>query len=1361
MDSSVVQQDVDVPDIVQEKLMEAVELVSSGQRSSEAFQAIQTLLSSLGYAEFLNAVVGSPDEDEVMVILRKDRQYKSAVNHALADVQAAFDFLHICGYDTQFSRLHDILNQRYSKRGSLKSFWGELKSLQASQIASWRKGNWDLNNRARRHNESEINSENHDDPFSDNDPARRIVLPLRDSNLLFGVCDDRGILKPGQCYVNVVLPNGMTRTLKGRVAVMRNPCYHPGDIVLLEAVDLEQFHHIHNTLVFNTTGDRPDADKCSGGDLDGDRFLVIWDSEVVADLKPCPAFNYLPEELTKCIFDTIRKLGVIPKQPINRAGNGKRRHNEGDDGNDGVSTSEMIDYLVFHEAKDTMVARINALLLDFQKFEYRESDKSILTREELINLLTALFSASVDSMSGIDVETMIRAVQREIAKNRTSELSPFRKLHDDCIKNTDATAQFTKLYERKSGVLFPLFEASVMEDPGWSHPNFVEDFVPNPKGSYAKLTERLLNVGKRIRKQEVSSLLTAEMMGVLQAHLDDNAFIECVKVITALENSINRALDEFQAQELIEISISENVSLFEKCHQQQIEFEKLFNRHASFGRVMRSVCDLVESRRQSGTGDMAVHMSVSKILSNEIDMLKSELPIYSSRNELMDCIESNRVVLITSATGSGKSTCTPNFVANELFFQGNLSPSKQIIVAQPRRNATTSLAQRLAQSRKSALGAEVGSHIGRSRARVNTDRTFLRCVTYGILLLYAQKDPELRDYSVIILDEVHESSSDLYFLFAILKKALMTNKELKVILMSATPDMDKIITFFDECEVVSVEGRTYEVEEFFEGQLSLNPAIYVEAAIAKCIEVHEHFPLNENPDILIFLPTKKDIDEAVHRLRVETPMKNLHVFPLHSKMSEVKKRFILNRSPIHEWDTLLKSDRDYDYPELGLVPEAVENLDFVEWQLDQGGLRNQLDVKIPDVKNDTQRRAIFCTNIAETSLTIPAIGYVIDTGLQFTVEVSPIMKITDCKLQPTTRASAQQRKGRAGRLGPGKCFRLYSADTAEDFANQMYTSPKDFDIHLLRIVDIFGDLLTYPWFKAPRDSEIGWCWSILNESNFAEHDDKECKQIILPDGSLAMELCRWEVSSDMALFLIRIWRSPLATERIRLQCATIAAFLSFGTASIFKPKFRYALFVGMGEVEEFPTIGDYPLPSSFCKANIFIAWLKREPEDRRVFCEKMGLFSYGMESINEIRNNILKTMENRQDVLAQGCTASRVEMDEEAVEMDAFSRQNFILGHLAAGCFTKLGLVINNGDQIAFVNNDDRSVAKIDRSESNIFHPVWSCKLVLFHSIRRQANCPWERFIVSHIDPLPWEWPRDIPSSFLQRYISHFPEIPD
>ncbi|KAI8849500.1 hypothetical protein BC829DRAFT_182854 [Chytridium lagenaria] len=272
------------------------------------------------------------------------------------------------------------------------------------------------------------------------------------------------------------------------------------------------------------------------------------------------------------------------------------------------------------------------------------------------------------------------------------------------------------------------------------------------------------------------------------------------------------------------------------------------------------------------------------------------------------------------------------------------------------------LAERLAQSRDTMLGQAVGSHIGRSRARVNKDKTIINCTTYGILLHYARMDPMFMNYSVIILDEVHEDSPELYFLFSIVRKALKVNRELKVILMSAMVDSDKISGFFEKCDVIEVSGRSHPIEEFYEGSLSTDEMTYTSLAIEKALELHTTTPMDDNPDILVFLPLSKPIEDCAAlfseraRQKIGDAARNIFAFGLHSGVPDEDKRFILKRGRIEEWGEIQRraaAAEEGDSDVEGGVKDVFGDKGI--WAGEGNSLNDTLSRIINDVSNPTRK----------------------------------------------------------------------------------------------------------------------------------------------------------------------------------------------------------------------------------------------------------------------------------------------------------------------------------------------------------------------------------------------------------------------
>ncbi|KAJ3349118.1 hypothetical protein HDU83_000739 [Entophlyctis luteolus] len=1315
----------------------AVLSYSKPGRSQSLNAQVLVLLMERG----LTAELNIRPNNRTQIVLQKDSRYKSAMNYALADVRAAFEFLHLCGHDSRFVKLHEILNQQhYTRRSALQRFWNDLRGSHIAEISQWRR--------------SDRQKPKYDNAFREHWVGfdRRIRIPLRESALLFGICDHRAVLKPGTCYVHVLQPCG-GKVIQGRVAVMRNPCYHPGDIVLLQAVNAPELSHVHNAVVFSVHGTRPDADKCSGGDLDGDQFRVIWDDEILTAMSDAEPFDYDPQRVKNLIRETVEKLGVAVY--ANRPQR-KRSRRDGET----VSNSELINFLIDHGAHDNMIGRIDAILLEFQKFEFVQRENSILSRDELINFLTALFSAGIDAM-GVDIEAMLKAVQREISNSRSSKISQFKLVHDKIMHDCDASAHFAKLQD-KTTLLFSMFVDSINDDTSWADPSFCKNYALQTCPDYKEANFRVLNFGKNCENMKTfKSVLTREFIGVMQSAVPDGILMKCIKELQSLENQMSECLlghEEFMKSE------KHDYEDIEEHQRRQAKFERLFNQHNCFRTVAEKLCRMLESQKSNS---IPAILDVKAILDNEVEMLKTGLPIYAFRQALVDCIEFNNVVLILSETGSGKSTCTPNFLVNELFFRGELSPSKPVIVAQPRRNATIALAEQLAKSRDTQLGQIVGAHIGKSPAR-HSKRTIIKCVTYGILVAYAQRDPLLRSFSIVILDEVHENAAELLFLFGIVKNAMVHNPDLKLVLMSASVDFEKIKSYFGHCEVVTVEGRSFPVEEHFEEEkLEKEPMKYVVRAVEMCRRIHKSYPATGNADILVFLATRKDIEKAMELTQWFPRDLDLYPFPLHSKMSEPRKRFVIKRGPLADWnkvDHVVQSKASkYNKVDLNvndLNEGDEEDLDSVVELADDvfDAARIHADT------SDRARRIIFSTNIAENSLTIPRIGFVVDCGLYFSVEVSPIMKIQDCKLLPTTKVSAVQRMGRAGRLGPGKCFRLYSLEEQDEFVEQTYKFPDNFDIHLLGIIEIVEDLRKFAWFKEPTDEERGWAYSMLEHLDYLRHHESGTNQVITGKGQFAVELSRHEVPATISLFLMRIWAFPSANYQLKDNCATIAAFLSARGRCVFKPTFVYENF-SLNYPEYFKASNH--LSSSLCKINIFRVYSAfGSLQEKEKFCNELSLDSYEMDQIFKTRFSIFEQMERNAAVLPDIMGADDIfnEMEKSWRRVD---EGQFIVSQLASACFMNLGYVSSEGpSQVTFICDGKPLVASVDRREEKSFGSKASCKLVVFHSIMRtilkkSGNYSDDAmYFIGHIDPLPWAWPLGIPSTFITQYLQFFPDFP-
>lgn len=351
-----------------------------------------------------------------------------------------------------------------------------------------------------------------------------------------------------------------------------------------------------------------------------------------------------------------------------------------------------------------------------------------------------------------------------------------------------------------------------------------------------------------------------------------------------------------------------------------------------------------------------------------IKQQRESLPIYSKRAELLDAIKANQFLVIVGETGSGKTTQIVQYVYEE-HLNVIKGAAKMIGCTQPRRVAAVSVAKRVSEE----MGCKVGDKVGYTiRFEDKTSPlTQIKYMTDGMLQREALIDPSMLRYSLIMLDEAHERTIATDVLFALLKKAAAQNPDLKVIVTSATLDSDKFSSYFNNCPILSISGRTFPVEVLFSREPEVD---YLAAALDCVMQIHVAEP---EGDILVFLTGQDEIETSVEAL-----------------LSRIK--------------TLGSA-----LPELIVVPVYA-------------ALPSEMQARIFEPAPKGARKVVLATNIAETSITIDGIKYVVDPGFVKVNTYDPRLGMDSLVVSPISRAQAKQRSGRAGRTGPGKCFRLYT-----------------------------------------------------------------------------------------------------------------------------------------------------------------------------------------------------------------------------------------------------------------------------------------------------------------------------------------------
>ncbi|MDD3258837.1 MAG: ATP-dependent RNA helicase HrpA [Smithellaceae bacterium] len=406
-----------------------------------------------------------------------------------------------------------------------------------------------------------------------------------------------------------------------------------------------------------------------------------------------------------------------------------------------------------------------------------------------------------------------------------------------------------------------------------------------------------------------------------------------------------------------------------------------------------------------------------------------ELPICAKRQDIVDAIRKNQVVIVTGETGSGKTTQIP-----KMCLEAGLGLRGVIGLTQPRRIAAVSIAARIA----SELGQDCGQAVAyKIRFEEKTSaEPLIRVMTDGILLTETVGDRNLLAYDAIIVDEAHERSLNIDFLLGYLRNLLARRKDLKLIITSATIDTDKFARAFDGAPVIEVSGRMYPVDVRYR---PLDPVAeekgettYVDEAVA-CAEDLQRRGCFE--DILMFLPTEQDIREACERIGKRC---SGLVLPLFARLSSEQQKLVFH-----------SADR---------------------------------------------QKIIVATNIAETSLTIPGIKYVIDSGLARVLEYNPRSQTTGLPVKPVSQSSAEQRKGRCGRVQNGICYRLYSA---EDLASRpVYSTPEILRSNLagvvLRMLSLnLGMIDDFPFIDRPQPKSLRDAVDTLRDLGAIRRDQNE------------------------------------------------------------------------------------------------------------------------------------------------------------------------------------------------------------------------------------------------------------------------------
>ena len=420
---------------------------------------------------------------------------------------------------------------------------------------------------------------------------------------------------------------------------------------------------------------------------------------------------------------------------------------------------------------------------------------------------------------------------------------------------------------------------------------------------------------------------------------------------------------------------------------------------------------------------------------------QSDLPVNERRADIADLIQKNQVVIVCGETGSGKTTQLP-----KICLDLGIGARGLIGHTQPRRLAARSVATRLAQELKTQVGAGIGVKI-RFQDR-SSPESWIKLMTDGILLAESQSDPYLNAYEAIIIDEAHERSLNIDFLLGYLKQLLVKRPDLKVIITSATIDAERFSQHFSRhgkpAPVIEVSGRLYPVEVRYRPVEDLDKKDDERDLYDAIVDAADEVARLGSGDILVFLPGEREIREAAEALRkhalARPGLSSAHapeILPLFSRLSA------------GDQDRIFKPS---------------------------GG----------------QRRIVLATNVAETSLTVPGIRYVIDTGLARVKRYSYRNKVEQLQIEKVSQAAARQRAGRCGRVAAGVCIRLY--DELDFNARPPFTDPEILRSSLagviLRMKSLrLTDVESFPFIEPPPAKAIADGYALLQELGALDDDN--------------------------------------------------------------------------------------------------------------------------------------------------------------------------------------------------------------------------------------------------------------------------------
>ncbi|MET9037453.1 ATP-dependent RNA helicase HrpA [Streptomyces mirabilis] len=451
-----------------------------------------------------------------------------------------------------------------------------------------------------------------------------------------------------------------------------------------------------------------------------------------------------------------------------------------------------------------------------------------------------------------------------------------------------------------------------------------------------------------------------------------------------------------------------------------------------------------------------------------------QLPVSQKKSDIADAIRDHQVVIVAGETGSGKTTQIP-----KICLELGRGVRGMIGHTQPRRIAARTVAERVAEELDTPLGEAVGWKV-RFTDQVNPDGTFVKLMTDGILLAEIQTDRELRAYDTIIIDEAHERSLNIDFLLGYLAQLLPKRPDLKVVITSATIDPERFSRHFGDAPIVEVSGRTYPVEVRYRPLLEEEGDDADRDQITAITDAVEELQAEGKGDILVFLSGEREIRDTADALTKKN-YRFTEVLPLYARLSHAEQHRVF--------------------------------------------------------QPHTGRRIVLATNVAETSLTVPGIKYVIDPGNARISRYSHRTKVQRLPIEPVSQASANQRKGRCGRTSDGICIRLYSEDdfdTRPEFTDAEILRTNLASVILQMTAAGLGDIEKFPFIDPPDHRNIRDGVQLLQELGALDPSQKDVRKCLTDTGR---KLAQLPVDPRLARMVLEADKNGCAREVMVIAAA--------------------------------------------------------------------------------------------------------------------------------------------------------------------------------------------------------------------------------